>query len=481
MLAFKIAVVADLHYSSGCPLPVRRGEYAHIFLARVVHRLNHIIKPDVLLVMGDCLDVPQAADAKERLETLKSILDKAECPVIAVPGNHDPEPDVFYEVMERPAPVVDIGPVRFLTFLDPEEPGYNAVRLPQDLQRMRKAREGHSGPVVFLQHVPVFPSGLTKCPYGYTNIDEIIEIMDEYAITLSIGGHYHRGTELVHHNRSSYLAVKALCEDPFEFCVITIDDDGISAMNHSLKMPAHLGLIDRHVHSEYAYCGEDMDMEVSVELAELFGLAGLVFTEHSSHLYYGRDPAWRQGFSPTYPGMPGRMPQYWQSAKPFLSDSVQVGLEVDYDFHGRPVLLEEDRKRSQLLVGAVHFLPASMRRPVDVERLADEYMATLAKLMPDGMHVLAHPFRIFRRSGVETPDRLYEPMVRLLKEHKVAAELNFHTNSPDPEFFRMCIDAGVKISFGSDAHAQYEVGEFAQHLQLLSDCGFDGDLKEILL
>ena len=224
-----------------------------------------------------------------------------------------------------------------------------------------------------------------------------------------------------------------------------------------------------------------MDMEVSVELAELFGLAGLVFTEHSSHLYYGRDPAWRQGFSPTYPGMPGRMPQYWQSAKPFLSDSVQVGLEVDYDFHGRPVLLEEDRKRSQLLVGAVHFLPASMRRPVDVERLADEYMATLAKLMPDGMHVLAHPFRIFRRSGVETPDRLYEPMVRLLKEHKVAAELNFHTNSPDPEFFRMCIDAGVKISFGSDAHAQYEVGEFAQHLQLLSDCGFDGDLKEILL
>lgn len=480
-MAFTIAVVTDLHYASSCPLPTRRGEYADILLARVIHRLDQMIRPDVLVVLGDCLDAPQAANALERLQTLKQMLDMLQCPVIAIPGNHDPAPDVFYGVMERPAPIVDIGPVRFLSFVDPEEPGYNARRLPYDLDRMRAARNGHDGPIVFLQHVPLFPPGLTNCPYGYTNTDEIIEVMEEQAITLSISGHYHAGSELVQHHGCAYVAVKALCEEPFSFSVITLDDDGISATSHALKLSADLGLVDRHVHSEYAYCGRNMNMAVSAELAELFGLSGMVFTEHTSQLYYGRDPSWCEGFSAVHQGLPGRMPQYWKSVEHVLSETVRAGLEVDCDCHGTPVLLSDDRHRSELLLGAVHFLPASLNRPTDVQRLADEFLGVLERLVASGIHVLAHPFRIFRRSGVEVPTFLYEPVVRLLRRHGVAAELNFHTNSPDPEFFRLCIDAGVRISLGSDAHEQYEVGELAQHLQFLEDFGYGGDLRSILL
>jgi hypothetical protein len=39
----------------------------------------------------------------------------------------------------------------------------------------------------------------------------------------------------------------------------------------------------------------------------------------------------------------------------------------------------------------------------------------------------------------------------------------------------------VKLSFGSDAHALYEVGEFAPHLKFLKEIGYDGDLKDILV
>jgi hypothetical protein len=39
----------------------------------------------------------------------------------------------------------------------------------------------------------------------------------------------------------------------------------------------------------------------------------------------------------------------------------------------------------------------------------------------------------------------------------------------------------LAISFGSDAHALYEIGEFHPHLELLADIGFDGDLTDILL
>ena len=79
------------------------------------------------------------------------------------------------------------------------------------------------------------------------------------------------------------------------------------------------------------------------------------------------------------------------------------------------------------------------------------------------------------------PTSLFAPTVALLREHGVAAEINFHTNEPPPSFFADCIRAGVRISFGSDAHALYEIGEFHPHLALLADIGFDGDLTDILL
>jgi len=72
-------------------------------------------------------------------------------------------------------------------------------------------------------------------------------------------------------------------------------------------------------------------------------------------------------------------------------------------------------------------------------------------------------------------------VVHMLREADVAAEINFHTNDPDPEFVRLCIEAGVPLTFGSDAHNLYEIGEFFPHLQLLKEAGFDGDPAEVLL
>jgi histidinol phosphatase-like PHP family hydrolase len=44
----------------------------------------------------------------------------------------------------------------------------------------------------------------------------------------------------------------------------------------------------------------------------------------------------------------------------------------------------------------------------------------------------------------------------------------------------MCIESGVKLAFGSDAHSLHEVGEFAPHLRLLQDAGYDGDLRDVM-
>ena len=101
-------------------------------------------------------------------------------------------------------------------------------------------------------------------------------------------------------------------------------------------------------------------------------------------------------------------------------------------------------------------------------------------LATNGIDILAHPFRVFRRDGLQVPAELFQPTATLLRQHHVAAEINFHTNEPSVDFVKLCLEQDVKVSFGSDTHQLYEVGEFALHLQLLKDIGFDGDLADVL-
>lgn len=483
-MRFKIAVITDIHDAATCPLPERRGEFGQVFLLRTVHRLNRMILPDAVVLLGDLINFPDGEDGKDRLRELRRIIDLIEAPTIVIPGNHDPDPDEFYTIFDRPDDVVDIGHVRFLPFVDPEQPGFNAIRKPEDMARMRKARVGHKGPVVTLQHVPVLPPGKTACRYGYTNIDEIIEVMDEQSITLAIGGHDHRGTPLVRHGRSAYFCAPALCEAPFVFTVIEIDDDDIQIQPNALQLSPELNLVDYHSHTQFAYCSENMHMATSSALAEVFGLSRLAFTEHSGHLYFDRRTYssadfCKDGIASTI-GRQNRIEDYWHEADHFKKDNVLVGLEVDADYAGYPVLKPEDRQKADILVGAVHFLPEMRKTRRDPDRMADEFMRVLEKFVYQGMHILAHPFRVFRRAKLPPPTHLYDGTARLLKDANMAAEINFHTNEPDPEFFRLCIDLGVKLTFGSDAHNLYEVGEFALHLEFLKACGYKGHVSDII-
>lgn len=483
-MSISIAILADLHFADQCALSARRGDLAHILLERAVRRLDRLVHPDVTLVLGDLLDDPHALDARERLQRLKAILDTLSCPVIAIPGNHDPVADAFYEVLERPAPVVEIAGARFLPFLDCEEPGYNARRSPADMERLRNARRGFTGPIITLHHVPVLPPGATPCPYSYSNLETILDSMAEEGVNLAVGGHYHQGTELVRQGQCAYLAAPALCEAPFAFSVVTLDGDHVTHTRHALRMPRELALFDHHVHTQFAYCSSDMDMARSVELADLLGLDGLAFTEHSGQLYFERKAYWSAAFCPegiqTTNHRDRRMDQYWQAAKDFRSDSVLVGLEVDADYQGYPVVTPTDFARAELRVGAVHYLPELKQPNPDAERLADEFLSVATRFVGCGIEVLAHPFRVFTRAKLPVPHRLINPLIALLREHGVAAELSVHMSTPNPAFYQACIENGIKLAFSSDAHALWEQGEFAPHLHMLAEWGYAGDLCEIL-
>ena len=69
-------------------------------------------------------------------------------------------------------------------------------------------------------------------PYNLTNAHEAIEAMRESAIFLSIGGHFHRGTDLLPTRGASFVVAPALCESPFQFLEIRTDGREINVRRH---------------------------------------------------------------------------------------------------------------------------------------------------------------------------------------------------------------------------------------------------------
>jgi len=232
-----IAVIADLHYGIASSIPSRRSEIADILLMHAVSHLNRLIHPDITLLLGDVLDDGTSCDAEKNLLHLRAILDELDAPYIAVPGNHDCDADSFYRVFTRPKHVEDICGVRFVPFLDREEPGCNAHRSAKDLARLRTVRNSHPGPIVTLQHVCLFPPGQSAAPYDYTNANEVITAMKKADVLLSLSGHYHRGAEDTRDGNITFVNAPGLCEAPFPFIVVRINEGQMQSQRHELVMP----------------------------------------------------------------------------------------------------------------------------------------------------------------------------------------------------------------------------------------------------
>jgi histidinol phosphatase-like PHP family hydrolase/calcineurin-like phosphoesterase family protein len=482
----KVVVLTDFHFSKtpNLAIPERKGEYADVLLLRAVHRLNRFIKPDLVFIGGDLIDQPKAADRIELLEELKKIVDLIKAPTIVISGNHDPEQEIFESIFGKTPDFVDINGVRFVPFLDPGQPGYNALRPDNELKRMRSLGEAFDGPLVSLQHVPLFPPAAGSCPYNYINADEIIEIMRQTNYVAALSGHYHHGFELLGYQGLNCLTVSALCEKPFSYGIFEINTRGeIGYRQENLSMPEELKLVDHHVHTRLAYCNENMSLSKSIALARMFGLGGIVVSEHSAHLYFNR-----KDYSKRLYYLEGlksgrkidRTEEYFELYSAEADGFCRLGMEIDYYLDGSKLADHDVLRKVSFCNGAVHTLKTMLedRKMKDVEA---EFMFLSEAIAASGVDALAHPFRIFRRRGLPLPRHLFLPLVKVLKRYGTAAEVNYHTNDPDPEFFLMCIENGVKLSFGSDSHNLYEVGELYPHLSFLKKIAPDLCLNDLLI
>lgn len=243
-----------------------------------------------------------------------------------------------------------------------------------------------------------------------------------------------------------------------------------------------LKLSDLHIHTNYAYCGENVAPAENILRAKEKGLQRIAFTEHSGQLYVSNNDYWSARFinepdliEKNRNTQLNRMKKYREEMEKFRSSSVLIGLEVEVDSRGNLAVLEEDLQGWDILIGAVHYLPDRFEKGSK-----EGFMWANEALLGKGINVLAHPFRYFIRNKLQVPTELYKPLAELLAEYNTAVELNYHTNTNDPEFFRICLEHKVPISLGSDAHNLDEIGSFDKHLELLENICSSDKLPHLL-
>jgi 3',5'-cyclic AMP phosphodiesterase CpdA len=234
----KVAVFTDVHMDLTARGPANNRHYhlADPLLRRLVDSLNSSIKPDAAIFAGDLLNRGSAEDAASQYGRAWEILNLLDCLLISLPGNHD-GPEYSKIFGDDTVSIYDVKDTRFVLFRDPEIPGYNAERPEKFITYMKNAGNGHEGPLVSLQHVPVFPPAAADCPYHYTNAEKVIQVLREQGYCLALSGHYHEGFDFQDGNRIRYHAVPALCEPPFSFEVISFDGGRVSGIQqHVLEL-----------------------------------------------------------------------------------------------------------------------------------------------------------------------------------------------------------------------------------------------------
>jgi len=485
--ALDLVIVADVHYvdqaDHTCPIPARNAPLGRELIQRAWRRIERTGSPDAIVLMGDLVDNGEAPGAERDLAALKTELEGIGIPILVVPGNHDGDPDRLLRLFDDRPGLHEINGYALVTFVDRYDSEDRAARSSEGLALIREVASTHPGaPLLVFQHNPIYPPVESSYPYNLTNTPEVMRSYAENGVVLSISGHLHPGSPLNYADGVGYVTCPALCEAPFRFLHIQVRGHEVTVREETLKMPEAPPLVDGHVHTQYAYCATTVTAAGAIERARKFGLAGITLTEHAGQLYVSREDYWGGRFL-NEPELlrrartegQDRMRSYRAEMESLRSSFVRIGLEVECDRNGELTLLDEDREGWDLLIGAVHYLPETL-----VGEVENGFMAATEKLLQQNVAVLAHPFRFFRRHKTDTPRHLFRPMAQLLAAHGAAAEINFHTNEPNPDFFRCCLEEGVPIALGSDAHALYEVGEFAPHLNLLRQAGVGENLEEVL-
>jgi histidinol phosphatase-like PHP family hydrolase len=475
-----LLVLGDIHYASHVDSTEDAAERRHTlgleFVQRALNEGLRLCKPDAIVLLGDVLADGSQSAAEQDLAAVAGMLRKA-CPnIIAVPGNHDGDPRRFLRVFQDKPGLHALKGYALYSFADSYAADETMTRRGEDTRDFLNSRP--TGPLIVIQHSPIYPDvDSSEYPFMPLNRGEIMASYREKGVVLSLSGHYHQGQPPTRKDGTLYVTSPAIEDDPYQFCIVRIAGEDIQVEYHRLKHAEFSEWTDGHIHTPFGYCAVDVHPTPVRERFELLGIRRAVLVEHAPQLYLSDTQFWNAEHIEKPDAIRNarrngtcRLDAYRSTMREFADTMFRVGLEAELNRDGELTLLEEDRKGWDRVLGAVHWVPSNLpfSTPAQQEK---SFMILVEGLAAGGIDVLAHPFRYFHHKKLARPTGLYRPVAKLLRERSIAAELNFHYNQPDPEFFRVCLEEGVRIVVGSDAHELCEAGDLGPHLRLLKEIG----------
>ena len=203
----RVAHLSDMHLRyhlpGAPPNPERKSRDMPELLSRAMDLLR-AESPDLLVISGDLVDYPRdgmddperLAQCEQDLALTADILAGCDCPLLAIPGNHD-----HTELaMRRFDPATDqvISGQRVLCFPeDHEDEAHVPHRQGVSLALLEAAlADLGSPPQVHVQHYLVWPELNEGYPHTYAQAQALVEeITSSGLVNLVLSGHYHLGIE----------------------------------------------------------------------------------------------------------------------------------------------------------------------------------------------------------------------------------------------------------------------------------------------
>lgn len=235
-------------------------------------------------------------------------------------------------------------------------------------------------------------------------------------------------------------------------------------------------LFDGHIHTEYCGHAPGMTVETIVNRINELGLESAVISEH---IFSNEDVKLLNLIKE-------QLNIYTSICEIF------AGAEVDADSKfadGRLVVDNDTLKTFDYIIGAIHYIPlvgnyphSSAENPLPPDELLKRWQSTLFGVVNNPhIDVLAHPGRL--PAAALDLDIYFDDILAVLAQ---AAEISANNNifwemnnltcgRLKKEHFalwhktiQVAIDAGVKITYGSDAHAPVEISKQGYVQQMLT-------------
>ena len=200
-------------------------------------------RPDVIVMTGDLLDVPdEALDGrweKDDPDTLARTVSAAETdyrwmhdwlrdtglPFTVIPGNHDHR-GAFAAVFGTTSPDTTHHGVRFIGFDDKLDDRRTPYR-PEDEQARfadALATESDARPQIHLQHYILRPRVHRRTAYSYERTPDLVGGIEQSPhVKAVLSGHFHPGAYARSQDGTVYSTSPAFCETPFPFRLMQLE------------------------------------------------------------------------------------------------------------------------------------------------------------------------------------------------------------------------------------------------------------------